>query len=242
MTKNEFLSQLASELNKRKIPDAADIISEYEQHFDFKMADGFSEEEISSKLGDPVYIVLQFASVADNKKYTGKKAVTVLGLSFADFFAGITFVLLIAWATVMVLSALAFAVIAVALVMKANIYSLIPPMPYFPAGVFGAAFAALAVLSAAGCVYFILFVRQLMHSYGRFHYNVLAAASDKAILPRLPIHPHLAPQNSRRIRTAALISAVVFAVLAITGFVVSVFYAGALEFWHVWGWFGFAGM
>ncbi len=62
MTKNEFLSKLANELKRKNIADAAEIISEYEQHFAFKMADGFSEEEIAAKLGDPVIIASQFES------------------------------------------------------------------------------------------------------------------------------------------------------------------------------------
>ena len=45
MTRNEFLSKLADEL-KKNIGEIDDIISEYDQHFAFKLADGFSEEEI----------------------------------------------------------------------------------------------------------------------------------------------------------------------------------------------------
>ena len=50
MTKHEFMARLASELHKRNVADAADVIEEYEQHFAFKLADGYSEEEIASKL------------------------------------------------------------------------------------------------------------------------------------------------------------------------------------------------
>lgn len=60
MTKNEFLTQLESELRRRKIADADDIVSEYEQHFAFKMSDGYSEEEIAAKLGDPEALASQF--------------------------------------------------------------------------------------------------------------------------------------------------------------------------------------
>ena len=62
MTKNEFLSKLADELRKNNVSDADEIISEYEQHFAFKMADGFSEEEIAAKLGDPAAVAAQFES------------------------------------------------------------------------------------------------------------------------------------------------------------------------------------
>lgn len=45
MTRNEFLAQLMSELKKNDVTDAADVVSEYEQHFAFKLADGYSDED-----------------------------------------------------------------------------------------------------------------------------------------------------------------------------------------------------
>ena len=52
MKKTEFLNKLREELEKRNVADAADILEEYEQHFDLKLADGFFEEEIAARLGD----------------------------------------------------------------------------------------------------------------------------------------------------------------------------------------------
>ena len=60
MTKNEYLSELRSELKKNNVIDMEDIVSEYEQHFAFKLADGYSEEEIAAKLGVPKTIAAQF--------------------------------------------------------------------------------------------------------------------------------------------------------------------------------------
>ena len=53
MTKNEFLTQFAAELTKRGFADRDDVLEEYRQHFDFKMADGYTQEEIAAKLGTP---------------------------------------------------------------------------------------------------------------------------------------------------------------------------------------------
>ena len=60
MTKTEFMTQLAAELHKRNIADAADVLEEYEQHFAFKLADGYSEEEIAARLGRPAELAAQF--------------------------------------------------------------------------------------------------------------------------------------------------------------------------------------
>ena len=53
MTKQDYLTALHQELNKNAVADAEDVVSEYEQHFQFKLADGFTEEEIAAKLGAP---------------------------------------------------------------------------------------------------------------------------------------------------------------------------------------------
>ena len=53
MTRNEFMTRLENELRKRNVPDPEDVTQEYEQHFAFKLADGYSEEETAAKLGSP---------------------------------------------------------------------------------------------------------------------------------------------------------------------------------------------
>ena len=72
MTKNEFLVSLQNELRKRHIPDWEDVVSEYEQHFAFKLADGYSEEEIAAKLGAPEELAQQFAPAAQKKPGAGR--------------------------------------------------------------------------------------------------------------------------------------------------------------------------
>ena len=56
------MTQLENELRKRKVADAAGIIDEYGQHFAFKMADGYSEEEIAARLGDPTALAARFGT------------------------------------------------------------------------------------------------------------------------------------------------------------------------------------
>ncbi len=238
MTKTQFLDRLEKELKHNNVPDADDILGEYEQHFSFKLADGFSEEEIAAKLGNPTVLASQFET-GSGDKHRGSRALTITGLCFADIFSAVFFVLLFAWAVIMAAFALCCAAAAVCLLGGLNIQSLIPPMPYWCGAVFGLSLAALATLTAVGCIYFLAFVQQLMRSYGRFHHNALAAASGKAILPSLAIYPQLAPRTNRRFRTAALIALALFAVCFVLGMFVSMLSSGTLEFWHAWGWFGY---
>lgn len=242
MTKEQFLSKLADELARKKVGDAGDILSEYEQHFAFKTADGFTEEDIAAKLGDPAALAAQFEGGNEERPGGGKKAVTLIGLCVADFFAGIFLALLFAWGIAMAALALACAALAACLFTGVNIASLIPPMPYGIGVVFGLSVSAFAVLLAVLCVYYAAFVRQLMRFYARFHHNALAFANGNAALPSLAIHPQLSPRTNRRVRSIALVSLSVFAATFVLSMVLSMISSGSLGFWHTWGWFGNAGM
>lgn len=241
MTRNEFLAKLSDELKKKKIADADDIVSEYEQHFAFKMADGFSEEEIAAKLGDPAALAAQFEIAGQEKKPKSSRAIAAIGLFFADLFAGMFFILLIAWEIITAAFSVCSAAVAVSLFAGISPWSLIPPMPYGCGVIFGLSLAGLAVLSAVSTIYFAAFIRQLMRSYGRFHHNTMAAASGNAILPSLSVHPRLNAKTNRRLRTVTLFSLTVFAACMVLGIIVSMIVSGTLEFWHAWGWFGYPG-
>lgn len=95
MTKLEFMNQLASELHKRNIADAADVLEEYEQHFAFKLADGYSEEEIAARLGSPADLAAQFEPAPQGAKRRSA-ALTCLWLGWVDVFFGLFAVLLLA--------------------------------------------------------------------------------------------------------------------------------------------------
>ncbi len=238
MTKNEFLTKLSHELGRRNVADAADVANEYEQHFSFKLADGYTEEEIAARLGDPSALAAQFdgASVSAG----GRKVVTVIGLCFTDLFAGIFFTLLAAWQIVMAACIVAFTALAVCLVGGLNTFSMIPEMPYGCAVVFGIALLALAALSAVGSIYYGAFLKQLMRAFGRFHSNALASASGKATLPPIAVSVRLCPKAKRRLRTVVQISMAVFATAFMLAYVICAVSAGSLEFWHAWGWFNYS--
>ncbi len=237
MTKTEYLALLASELKKNKVLDAADILGEYEQHFDFKMSDGFSEEEIAAKLGAPAQLASQFESGGEAARGGVAKVITLIGLCFADVFTAMFFILLFAWEFIMAACAIAFSAVAFCLIGGIQVYGIIPSMPYWCGAVFALASLALAVLFAAGGLYFTALIRQLMRAYGRFHHNALAAASGNAVLPSLPINPRLTAKRNRQLRTVCLLSLIIFAVSFILGNIAAMLSAGALEYWHSWSWF-----
>jgi len=239
MKKNEFLAKLKDELKKNNVADIDEIISEYEQHFAFKMADGYSEEEIAARLGDPLQLASQFESNIEYKTSGGKKIAVAIGLVFTDIFTGAFFILLVAWEIIMAAFAVSNLVIAACLFGRVNFITKFTPMPYLSAVVIGISAAALAVLSVVGCIYFALFIRQLMRAYGRFHRNTMAIASGGAVLPPLAIYPRLPAKVNRRLRSVALFAMVVFTTSFVLGMIISMLLSGSIEFWHTWGWFGY---
>ena len=239
MTKTNFLECLKRELTRNNVADISDIIAEYEQHFAFKLTDGFSEEEIAAKLGNPVQIATQYGTEVENTNPQNKCTVTI-GLCLMDLAVGIFFILLIAWAIVMAALALSSLTLSVSLVLDIGPWSQIIPMPLGVAILLGIALAALSILSAVGTVYYSVFVRRLMRVYGRFHHNTMAAAIGKPVLPPLSVYLNFQPKTKRFLRSLALISLSMFAVFAVLAMIVSMICSGSIEFWHTWGWFGYA--
>ena len=238
MTKNEYLEKLGQELHKNKIADKEEILGEYAQHFAFKLADGFTEEEIAAKLGPPETVAAQFEQ---EKRYAafgpGGRLYIKMAMSVFAVFEVLVFILFFAWVLAVAVSALASAAVGVSLIGTFNPAGLLPPMPYLSALILGLCLLAFAVLLAAGAFYFFAFSRQIVRATVRWHKNVTSGHA----LPPVPWSPQFSGKTRRTLRAVLLISVIVFGVTLVLGCVVSAFSAGALGFWHAWGWFGYTG-
>jgi len=238
MNKNEFIAALSKKLTERGISDVGDIVSEYEQHFSFKVRDGFSEEEIARKLGNPEALAEQFdREDAGKKSGGGRRAITVFGLAVADVFVCAFFLTLFLFAVAVGVLAACLLALGVCLVGNLSPYALIPQMPYGCAVVLSVAAFALSVLAAVGACYCYAFLRQLMRVYLRYHRNRLAACAGRAVLPPLAARAQMSPRANRHLRTWALVSLCVFVVFFAAGFIFCSVAAGSLGFWHAWRWF-----
>jgi uncharacterized membrane protein len=234
MIKNEYLSKLRNELKKNNITDVEEIIGEYEQHFAFKLADGFSEEEIVEKLGSPETIAAQFESEKNScKSSSGGKVFIKIAMSFLALIEAMVYILFFAWAVLVAAFSLASAVLGVCLIGHFNIAELIPYMPYLSAFIFGICSLAFAVFLAAGSYYFFAYVKQIVRASIRWH-KYLASGST---LPPLPWNPQFAAKTRRMLRTVLLWAVTVFGASFVLGMIVSQILSGALGFWHAWNWF-----
>lgn len=235
MTKTEYLEQLKKELNRLNVGDSEEIVTEYEQHFAFKLADGYSEEEISAKLGAPVSIAAQFA--ADGSKQTtgkkGKKAFLVVWLTLLGILEALLDLVFAAFGVVIFAASAAFGAAGVCLMIRFNLAGLIPAMPYFGAILLGVCLLALAVLFFVLGIYCFAFLKQLIRASVRWRKNVLSETA----LPLLPASPQFQPKRRRTLRSVLLFCLVVFGVSFVIGYAVLAWQAGALGFWHVYDWF-----
>ncbi len=239
MKRNEFNELLKNALKDRGISDYLEIVEEYEQHFDFKLRDGYSEEEIADKLGDPTVIAQQYdkSDIGAKSKF---KWLTLIGLGIMDFFAFIFYIVLICFGIGVAAFTGCLALGSVCLIGNVNIYSLIPSMPYPIAIIFGITLIALVVVTVICFVYYIALLKQLLRSYKRFHSNTVASAKDRAILPSIPATPQLSQKTHRLFRKILTVSFLTFVFLFVASFAVAIITAGDFEFWHIWKWFMYA--
>ena len=236
MNQQIFIETLKKHLKENKVTDIDEILSEYLEHFNYKLEDGYSEEEISKKLGEPIFLASQYIGSNEIIK-SNKLILTIIGLFFADIFTLSFFITFIAWIIVLFTFSIASLSIGLSLFFNFNIYDLIPYLPYWNGAILGISFISLFIFSIIGTYYNYLYLKQLTKSYLRFHKNSIALSSSNPTLPSLPIHPKLSKVTSRTLRSIVLFTLNAFAISFIMGYLVSSFTAKSFEFWHVYDWF-----
>ncbi|MDR1132205.1 MAG: DUF1700 domain-containing protein [Oscillospiraceae bacterium] len=230
MTKNDYLDLLRSELKRNNTAEAEDIVSEYEQHFAFKLADGYSEEEIAVKLGSPQVAARQFDGM-DAPEAGG--FFLKLALFFVAVFETLLYSLFLIGAAVPAVSAAAFATLGLCLIGRFDITGQIPYMPYAGALILGVSMLGLAGILGAGTYYCFAFFRQMVRASVRWHRNLAAGTR----LPRLSWSPQFEAGTRRALRGVLLLSVVVFGIMFVAAFIVLMLTAGSAAFWHHWHWF-----
>lgn len=237
MDKKSFLNELEKHLLAQGVADIEGILEEYEDHFRFKLADGYTEAEVAARLGDPQEVAAQYLPARTSvRRSGGSRAVTAIGLGFLDIFAGALFILFLAWVIALGASAIACAALGASLIIGFNPGGLIPYMPYAGALIMGIACLALALLAALGTLACWRYTRIWSVTYCRWHKRCLAAESGKHLAAAIP-GAQLEPRTRRVLRRLTGIAVLVLGVGFILAFVVLAIQAGSPGFWHVWRWF-----
>ena len=236
MTKQDYMNALSNALRKHGVADSDDIMSEYEQHFLFKLADGFKEEEIAAKLGDPETIATQFAGIRqENKTAGGKKFFLALWLTFIGVIEVKLYGAFAAFIAGVFCSSLVPAALGVEFIAGINFMNILPPMPYGGAVVFGITLIALGVLLFLFALYCFAYLRQMIRASLRWRKNLMRGET----LPLLPMSPQFSSKTRRGLRSVFLGSLMVFGIAFVLGFAILALYTHSWGFWHALGWFGY---
>ncbi|WP_163249380.1 DUF1700 domain-containing protein [Clostridium niameyense] len=67
-SKGKYLDAMQYELSKNNVTDIEDIIDQFKEHFDLKMLDGYTEQEIIKQLLNPKELALQYEDDSYSKK------------------------------------------------------------------------------------------------------------------------------------------------------------------------------
>lgn len=234
MNKIEYLKILQKELLDNHVAEIDEIMSEYEQHFQYKAADGYGEEEIAAKLGNPEQIAAQFAAIdTPNSNRKGNKILTAIGFGFLDLFVGIFFILAYVWVISMAVFSIAALLTGICLGLNINPGRFIPYLPWSSAVLFGISILFLGFLATFGTIYLYFYTQQLGKAFAQWQKNTFAGN----IYPPFSRNPLLSAKTRRLLRSAAQISLLGFGIALVTAYILSAIAAGNLEFWHVWHWF-----
>ena len=237
MNKQAFIEELKKNLEENGVCDVADILADYEEHFARKAADGYGEEEIAKKLGAPGELAREFAPGGAVPKKRGG-FLRASGLICLDLVVFPLFVAAFAWALSLFAAALAFAAAGVCLIASplfAQGVLVIPYMPYAPGALLGGALVALAALFIVFTAYSFMFVTKSARAYGRWHKAVFSGRKGTPYA----VFPLAGNRAKRALRIVTLLSLTAFALLTTVAFIMMASLAGNVEFWHVWGWFGY---
>ncbi len=236
MNKKQYLDALYKELSQIGVEDVGDVLADYEAHFTRKALDGYTEEEIARRLGNPGEIAADFlpdTAVQGKIDQAGNPGMTRAGLCFADLLVLPFFLTLYIWAVAMLAASAAVLALGVYIALGINMVSVIPVLPVAGGVLLGASIAALAVLLFAGSIWFLLLSGQMTRAYLRWHGNRWFGRHGL----NLPVMPQTTGKRRRFMRGVVLVSLIGCIMLFAAAFIVMSVQAGTPGFWHYWHWF-----
>ena len=232
MKKSEFMEKLKNGLAVVVSPEEiAEIAAEYEEHFEYKSREGYTEEEISKKLGDPAELAKEYSD--GNKRTKSNKALTATALAVLSIPAFMTY--LLAWGAVLVAGATSIAsfVTGFCLITHINVAGLIPQMPYLSALLGGISLFGMALTAAIGCYYLAMYVKR----WGTVYVSWMKSEINGQKTPPQSKHPAIAVKTAFRLKLFVTAGLLVFIGFLIACYAAMCIAAGSFEPWHVWNWF-----
>lgn len=195
MTRADFMARLKSGLVGLPTSTAADILSDYDTHFDDGAADGRSEAEVAAALGHPERLARELKAEAGIQRWQQEKnpsaaagaVFAVLGLGALD----IIFLLPLLMGVIGTL--IGFFIAVIALFFAGGVMIVAGPFAGLPGGGLAALLAGLGTMAgatAAGAILMILTVWLVngLVWFARLHYRLLKPALESHT-PQSPGEP-----------------------------------------------------
>lgn len=236
MNKKQYLEALEKELRQNGVTDADDVLADYEAHFARKLQDGYTEEEIAHRLGNPKEIAADFlpgSGESGKAAASGSRGLARFALCLLDPFAFLFFLLLFIWAVAIMAGSLGIFALGGYIGLGMTWLSFIPVLPAAGGILMGLCIIAFSVLLFTGSVWFFMLAGQMTRAYRRWHGNRWHARHELA----LPVMPQVTGRKRRIMRRVVLVTLICFVLLCIASFGVLSIQAGTPGFWHYWHWF-----
>lgn len=186
MTRAEFLSRLKKGLVGLPTTAAADIVADYEAHFDAGVADGRSEAEVAAALGDPDRLARELRAEAGARLWDQQPgASSAAGAIFAIIGLGAIDILILLPIVLPLFGALIAVLVSGVAVFLGGGFTLVAGPFFDPPGgplfavLLGVGVMGLGVFMTALCAVFVKWLIDATVWYARLHYRVLKPALDQ---------------------------------------------------------------
>lgn len=153
-----------------------------------------------------------------------------IGLFFSDIIVFLCFILLYSWFLVMIASSISMLALAICLIFKLNIGSLIPYIPYGCGLLLSISFILFSLLFVLLGIEYLAFITKLLYSYLNMRRNVLNKENIEASKKTLSI------LNNNKLNLIIKILLISFILMFMISFISCVFASGHISFWHTWSW------
>ena len=185
MTRADFLARLKKGLIGMPVASAAEILNDYEAHFDDGMAAGRSESDVASALGDPERLARELKAEAGVKRWRQEQTPSAAaGAVFAVLGLGAIDLIILLPILMGVVGTLFGCLVAViALFVSGGVVMVAGPFQDIPGGGFTAFLAGLGLmaLGVASAALLAIVTKLLIDGlvwFARLHYRLLKPALD----------------------------------------------------------------
>ncbi|MDB5422057.1 MAG: hypothetical protein JWR59_2004 [Brevundimonas sp.] len=185
MTRAEFLSRLKRGLVGLPTSSAADILNDYEAHFDDGVQAGRTEAEVAAALGQPERLARELKAEAGVQRWRQEQTPSAAaGAVFAVLGLGAIDILILLPLLMSVIGVLfGFFVAVIACFIAGGVVMVAGPFAGFPGGGLAAVLAGLGLMSGSIAVGALLSVATIwlingLVWFARLHYRLLKPALD----------------------------------------------------------------